>query len=63
MHAMKRILIAAAVGLLALLPSHADAQRRMERLFYYTDNQAAWESLQREHQRDLAAGTWRLLGG
>jgi spore germination protein len=46
MHAMKRLRLAAALGLLVLLPSHADAQRRMERLFYYTDNQAAWESLQ-----------------
>jgi spore germination protein len=45
---MRAILAAAAAAsLLLAVPRPADAQRTVERLFYYTDNVDAWESLRR----------------
>lgn len=42
-----RIVLPALLALAALLPRPAAAQRPIERLFYYTDDEASWASLNR----------------
>lgn len=42
---MRFLLTCALILSHAAFPAQADAQRAMERLFYYTDNEAAWASL------------------
>jgi spore germination protein len=44
---MSALRSASVFALLMVLPLPVLAQRSIERLFYYTDNEAAWESLQR----------------
>jgi spore germination protein len=56
---MHRVPCVAACLLLVLLPLPVCAQRQVERLFYYTDTQPAWESL----QKNIAQITLLAPGG
>ncbi len=44
---MRSTLVRALAALVLLLPAPASAQRALERLFYYSDNEDSWQSLQR----------------